>query len=72
MTYRFSGGDLMLGEHRLKHNEALDLLDRHRDEYRRNFDLGDRPMALNALRLSSELATAMEAKSLWDRAGSIR
>lgn len=73
MTYAHSGGDLMLvgpRTHRLQPNEALDLLDAHRQAYRANFEAGDLLTADHETHLSSQLAGAIEAQKLWRRAAS--
>ena len=63
MTYQMSGGDLMMvgprvQSHRLQPNEALSLLDAHRQDYRRAFTAGDKESAQHALRLVREILLA--------------
>jgi hypothetical protein len=73
MTYAFSGGDLLLtsprmrSHHRLGANEALALLDAHRQDYRMAF-ASDLLMAQSAIQLSSQLAECIEQKRRWDKA----
>jgi len=69
-----SGGDLLLTSprmkfaHRLSQDEALGLLDAHRQEYRMHHTAGDMPMTTEALGLFSQLHAAIEDKRRWDRA----
>ena len=74
MTYAFSGGDLLLTSprmkfaHRLSQDEALGLLDAHRQEYRLHREAEDMWMAREAEQFHEQLRQAIEEQKRWKRA----
>lgn len=71
MTYAHSGGDLMLvgrSAHRLQREEALTLLDAHRQAYRQALFMGDTDNASTEEALHRSLHKALKAQQDWNRA----
>lgn len=72
MTYAHAAGDLCIRSPRLKthhltDNEALALLDAHRQAYRMAFNSGDYELATIESDLHGELLTAVGDKRRWGR-----
>lgn len=74
MTYTHTAGDLCIRSprfktHHLTHNEALALLDAHRQAYRMAYANGDYDHAAYESDLHGELMTAVGDKRRWDAGG---